>query len=172
MTREERRRMATPGTHVAVPACSVGEVETVETIVVAGEELEAVRIRLKDGAQLWVPVGRLADRGIRLVMREEDIARALEVAGRQVCPAKRPPWNRRRRRYEELLRSNEAEKLGELLGALVAARNAKGTLSFGERRLYEKVAEQIATELAIRRGIEPDEAAALIEAALEDEQAA
>ena len=104
-------------------------------IDVGGGPIEVFRIDLgPDDGVLWVPVGRLSVEGIRLPADEDHVEEAWELIPVQEAPKKRTNWNRRHRRYQEMLMSNQPKQLAELIGELVAVREAKRekrqTLSF------------------------------------------
>ncbi len=133
---------------VVVPGCGVGRVEAVEQMDVDGEEVELYRIDLGGASgRMWVPTHLVSAQGVRPVMSSDHAAKAWEVIEAQSAPEQRQNWNRRQRRYNEKLMSNEPIEMAELLGELAAVRNKK-ELSFGERKIFERVRELLVAEIA------------------------
>ena len=123
---------------VVVPGCGVGR----------GEAVELYRIDLGDTkGRMWVPTHLVNAQGLRPVMTIERAKEAWTVIEAQAAPDERQNWNRRQRRYNEKLLSNEPIEMAELLGELAAVRNKK-ELSFGERKIFEKVRELLICEIA------------------------
>ncbi len=155
------------GEMLAVPSCAIGEVVAIETLDLGEDAREYYRIQLRKGVRSWVPVGRLAEQGIRRVMTRKHALETLRILGSQEAPEKRTNWNRRQRRYTETMLHNEPTGLAALLGELDAVRKQKGTLSFTERRFFEKVHTQLVAELSIALEVEPEAAESRVQEALE-----
>ena len=133
---------------VVVPGCGVGRIEAVEEMDVEGEEVELYRIDLGEGnGRMWVPTHLVNAQGVRRVMTGDSAVEAWRVIEAQEAPDERQNWNRRQRRYNEKLMSNEPLEMAELLGELAAVRNKK-ELSFGERKIFDRVRELLIEELA------------------------
>lgn len=139
---------------VVVPGCGVGRVDAIETMEVAGEQVQLYRIVLgEEDAKMWVPTHRAEAEGLRPVMSEERVANTWQVIEAREAPEKRANWNRRQRRYNEMLMSNQPKELAEVLGELAAVRETK-SLSFGERRIFERVRELLIGEIAAAGNVE------------------
>ena len=143
------------GANVVVPGCGVGEIMAIETMDLGEGDQAMVRIALgeREDGRMWVPVDRLVAEGIRSVMPKDRVKETWKAIEETVAPKKRDNWNRRQRRYNEQLMSNEPKQMGELLGELASVRREK-PLSFGERRLFEKVEALLIDELAAAMGKE------------------
>lgn len=150
------------GDEVVVPALGVGKVETHGPIEIGEETVSAYKIDLgpEDG-YYWIPESRLGEKGLRPPMNKKDVKAFWKVLTSQKVPGKRANWNRRRKRYDAMLTSNDPTQMARLLGELVAVqskkRKKKQTLSFGERRLLEKASALIAGEIAATTGDDLDE---------------
>ncbi len=137
---------------VVVPGCGVGRIEAIEKMAVEDEEVELYRIDLGDGnGRMWVPTHLVGAQGVRPVMSSERAEQTWQVIKDQEAPEKRQNWNRRQRRYNEKLMSNEPLEMAELLGELAAVR-AQKELSFGERKIFERVRELLISEIAAALG--------------------
>jgi len=110
--------------------------------------LEVLRVNLggKDGIT-WIPVTMATPDRVRHVMNPDAVPGTWEVLVAQEAPEKRANWNRRQRRYNELIASGAPTDLAELAGELAAVQASK-VLSFGERRLLEKARRLLVEEIA------------------------
>ncbi len=139
---------------VVVPGCGVGRVDAIEQMTIDEEHVELYRIDLGDGnGRMWVPTKLVEEQGVRKVMSSESAEQAWAIITAQVAPESRQNWNRRQRRYNEKLMGNEPLELAELLGELAAVRSTK-ELSFGERKIFERVRELLVAEIAAACGEE------------------
>jgi RNA polymerase-interacting CarD/CdnL/TRCF family regulator len=147
------------GDVVVVPGVGVGSIEGTQILDVMGETVEVTRIVCEEASEvstLYVPPDNLGQEGIREPISEEGVEPVLETIASTEAPAKRGTWNRRRRRYNDMLMSNEPMKMAELLGELASARSRK-PLSFHERRLFERVKTMVVEELAVALDMSRDE---------------
>lgn len=137
---------------VVVPGCGVGQIDAVEAMDVDGEHVELYRINLGEGnGRMWVPTNLVETQGLRKVMSNESAEEAWAIISAQEAPEARQNWNRRQRRYNEKLMGNEPLELAGLLGELAAVRSTK-ELSFGERKIFERVRELLVSEIAAASG--------------------
>ncbi|MEN0062681.1 MAG: CarD family transcriptional regulator [Myxococcota bacterium] len=137
---------------VVVPGCGVGRVEAVETMDVDGERVELYRIDLGESSgRMWVPTNLVDVQGVRKVMSPDSAEEAWSIITAMEAPEARQNWNRRQRRYNEKLMANQPMELAELLGELAAVRSTK-ELSFGERKIFERVRELLVSEIAAACG--------------------
>jgi len=143
------------GESIVVPGCGVGTVEAVESMDLTGTGTpeDLYRISFEDGDQrkMWVPVSRVAEQNLRPVMSAELVEQTWEVIRSQEAPDARATWNRRQRRYSEMLMSNSPRALAELLGELAAVRSEK-PLSFTEKRMFRQVWDLLVGEISASTG--------------------
>lgn len=140
------------GDLVVVPGCGVGEIDAVEMMDVGEGSVELFRIHLGgDDARIWVPVHRMAEERIRPILDASQVDDIWTVIESQEAPEKRANWNRRKRRYDATLVENDPRALAAVLGELAAVQVGK-SLSFHERRLFERLREMIIDEIAAARG--------------------
>ena len=149
------------GDTVVVPTMGVGVVEATEHVDVGDETVEAYRIDLgPEEGTFWIPKQQLGSQGLRQPIAEEHLGAVWAEMLEQEAPAKRANWNRRRKRYQEMLASNEPLQIAALVGELAAVqavkRTKKQTLSFGERQLLDKAQDLLAQEVAATRECEVD----------------
>lgn len=135
------------GDYVVAPGCGVGVVESIEAIELGDTPTKMYKIHLESNdTTMWVPTWRVGVDGIRSPMTPEIVAKAMETMAETEAPKKRANWNRRQRRYNDLLMSNDPLQMAALLGELASVRREK-KLSFGERRLYDRVRDMMEAEL-------------------------
>lgn len=136
------------GMAVVAVGVGMGRVEAIEMLDVGSGPCPMARIRSFEGnLSMWVPVEGLEPAKVREPVSRAQVDEILSVIVNQEAPAERVTWNRRERRYREMLLTNDAHTLGALLGELIAVRDTK-KLSFGERRMYLRVHELLLAELA------------------------
>ncbi|MEZ4322264.1 MAG: CarD family transcriptional regulator [Myxococcota bacterium] len=137
------------GDVVVAPGCGVGVIEDVEVVDLNGIDVEMYRIYIETtGMRMWIPIHRASVDGIRPPMQPADVDTVLSTIRETTAPEQRTNWNRRQRRYRELLMSNDPLQMAELVGELASVRHDK-VLSFGERRLYEQALALIRAELEV-----------------------
>lgn len=135
------------GDVVVTPGCGVGHIEEIDQVDIGDEPVKMYKILLQTtGMRMWVPTYRAEVDGVRRPIETEAVAKVLKVIRETKAPKKRSNWNRRQRRYQGLLMSNDPMQLAELLGELASVRQKK-TLSFGERRLFERAHGLLLAEL-------------------------
>ena len=86
-----------------------------------------------------------------MVTPDELVEQTWEVIRSQEAPDARATWNRRQRRYSEMLMSNSPRALAELLGELAAVRSEK-PLSFTEKRMFRQVWDLLVGEISASTG--------------------
>jgi len=132
---------------VVVPGCGVGKIEAIETMDTGDEPVEMYKIFVEStGVRMWVPTYRATADGFRRPLEEDRIEAVLECIRETTAPEKRATWNRRQRRYQELLMSNDPMQLAALLGELASVRQNKA-LSFGERKMFDRACDLMSAEL-------------------------
>lgn len=139
------------GERVVVPNCGVGRIEGIEKMDVGGSQVDLYRIDLGAAGRIWVPLGRMVAEGIRPVMGREALEETWEIVASQEVPDHREHWNRRRRRYTEMLMSNEPQAVARVVGELGAV-DAEKRLPFAERQLYERARNLLVDEIAAASG--------------------
>ena len=136
------------GDAVVAPGCGVGHIEGIETMDMGDAPVQLYRITFdEEGTKMWVPLTQVAAKGLRPVMTSDRVADIWHAIDNQELPDQRATWNRRYRRYNDMLMSNHPKSMAEVLGELLALRREK-KLSFGEKRLFERVSTLLIGELA------------------------
>lgn len=132
---------------MVVPGAGVGRIEAIEKMDLGDDVAEMYRILVEaTEMRLWIPVHRATVEGVRPPFEASRIDDLLTIIEDTEAPEKRATWNRRQRRYQELLMSNDPVQLAELLGELASVRQRKA-LSFGERKLFDRAWDLMQVEL-------------------------
>ena len=135
------------GDMVVAPGCGVGHIEEIAGVNLGDEPIQMYKIKLDTtDVRMWVPTHRAAIDGIRRPIEKNAIPEILQTIEETKAPVKRANWNRRQRRYRELLMSNDPLQIAALLGELASVRAVK-SLSFGERQMFERARDLLAAEL-------------------------
>ena len=154
------------GESVVVPGWGVGEIAGLEEVDVGEADVKMVRIDIgEEKKRMWVPEGRMHAECVRGVMKPSQVKETLSLIKNGTAPEKRATWNRRQRRYMEMVSTNTPQSLGELMGELSAVRRRK-RLSFTERRMFDRVHDQLSAEMACALDCPVDEAAAKLDKAI------
>lgn len=138
------------GEQAVYPGCGVGTIEAIQALEEDADTQVYVISFPDNKTRVWVPLKNATDLGLRPVMSKAKLAKALTTISRQEIPSKIQTWNRRFKRYSELLQTNDPEAIGEVIGELAALREAKA-LSFGERRIYRQAEALFVREAALVR---------------------
>ena len=165
------------GDVVVVPALGPGVVRAHEEIDVGPALVPAWRIELGDDrGTMFVPDNARGAEGLRPPIDSSRVDSIWQALASQTAPEHRRNWNQRRRRYQEMLESNSPTELARLVGELSAVAEQKADknqrLSFGERRMLDRVRGLLARELAISTETTEDEVNVKIDAALKQQAGA
>ncbi len=158
--------LAKVGDKVVIPALNVGIIEAIETMTVADAKVSFFRILLPSGMRNWIPVGRLAEKGVRRIMQRQTAEELFEVIASQEAPAKRANWNRRQRRYQQTLLENRPRELAALLGELAAVQVQKGSLSPREAEIYRRLHRLLVAEMSQALDVEESTTEARLDEAI------
>ena len=160
--------LAEVGDKIVIPALNVGVIEAIESMTVGEATGRFFRILLPSGMRNWLPVGRLAEKGVRRIMSRETAEELFLVIASQEAPIKRAHWNQRQQRYQQTLLDNRPRDLAAMLGELASIQAQKGLLSPREAEVYRRLHRLLVAELS--QALQVDENAA--EARLEEATAA
>ena len=142
------------GDKAVFPALGVGIIKEIEHTVVEGAEYEMYVLEvLANGSTIRVPVPNATAVGLRPVIPEESVDKVLEVLSDRDTPARKQTWNRRQREYDTKVLTGDALEVAHVLRELLVLRAGK-TLSFGERRMFDKTHALIVQELAAARDVD------------------
>lgn len=156
---------------VVVPVLGVGRVDRREKLDIGGQMIDVYHIDLEDEGTYWVPVDRVDSEGVREPLPANRVDEIWDAIESTTAPKKRATWNRRQRRYQEMVMSNEPLEIAKLLGELASVRQQKKAkkqvLSFQERRMFERAKTLIVQEVAASTGRDRDAIATNLEKIIE-----
>jgi RNA polymerase-interacting CarD/CdnL/TRCF family regulator len=150
------------GDIVVYASYGIGRVESMRP---ASADPQTITLAFANGLTVILPVDR-AFETLRPVSDEselDDVGTTL----RAIAETTTEPWTRRHRRMREKVTSGRAAELAEvvrdgILREQVRAAKGGGTPAPSDRQLYLQARALLAAEIALCRGIEPDEADAWI----------
>ncbi len=155
----------TVGDHVVYPAHGVGQVQGIETQVVAGYSLEVYVITFDhEKMTLRVPTAKARVSGLRSLAEGNVVSQALTtLKGR--ARVKRTMWSRRAQEYEAKINSGDLISIAEVVRDLHRAEN-QPEQSYSERQLYESALDRMAREVAAIERIDREAAIGILNKSL------
>jgi CarD family transcriptional regulator, regulator of rRNA transcription len=160
-----RRQSFAEGDLVVYPNHGAGCIAGIEEKTILGELRRYYVVYLPD-TDLTVSIPAEGETDLRACADEEGIVQALAVL-RAEATAMPSNWNHRLKHNREKIKSGELSQVAEVVRNLSTYSTENG-LSTGERNMLMKARQILASEIALARGIEVEEAERLIDDALED----
>ncbi|TNE85777.1 MAG: CarD family transcriptional regulator [Deltaproteobacteria bacterium] len=137
------------GQKAVFPAHGVGVIRSVTSMDFDGEEASFYEIKiLNDGSTIFQNVERALAEGMRHIIPADAVERVLDVLRDRSKPADKQTWNRRYREYTQKIRTGDPLEVAAVLRDLALLKSEK-TLSFGERKMYDKAFDLVMQELAV-----------------------
>jgi CarD family transcriptional regulator len=140
------------GQHAVYPGCGVGKIDEIQTM--NGADMYVISFP-DNKTRVWVPTKNAKTLGLRHLMTNATLKKALSKIPEQQAPHKTVTWNRRFKVYDEKIQTNRPEAIAEVLGELSAIQREK-TLTFGEKRIFRQVYALFTREGALVREIDED----------------
>lgn len=145
------------GEYVVYPAHGVGKVADIAKQQIGGTELELLVVNFdKDKMTLRIPMGKVANVGLRKIAEETTINDALNVL-KGKAKTKKIMWSRRALEYENKINSGNLVAIAEVVRDLYRNENV-AEQSYSERQIYEQALDRLANEIAIYDSISVDDA--------------
>ena len=145
------------GEYVVYPAHGVGKVADIAKQQIGGTELELLVVNFdKDKMTLRIPMGKVANVGLRKIAEEATINDALYVL-KGKAKTKKIMWSRRALEYENKINSGNLVAIAEVVRDLYRNENV-AEQSYSERQIYEQALDRLANEIAICDSISVDDA--------------
>ncbi len=146
-----------PNDLVVVPGLGVGTVKKPQELELRNTTVRAFPVDMGESAGIfWIPEDRIDGQGLRRPMDEKTASLLIERIAEVEAPKKRRNWRQRQKRYQEAIASNDPEALADIVGELAAVRSKKRkkkqTLSFSERRLFERAKALLFGEIEAATG--------------------
>ena len=153
------------GDKVVYPHHGATVIERVETIEVLGTTREYLVLRFEDAdLTLRVPSEQAGSVGLREVIGDVEVDDVFAVLRRR--DVRMPSnWSRRFKNHTEMLKSGDIYQVAEVVRNL-SHRQADKALSAGEKRMLDRAARVLISELALALTSDADEVRGLVDAAL------
>lgn len=159
------------GTKVIYPSHGVAEIVGRETKRIDDEDVTYLVLSVPErgwgttgNMTVSVPEERAEDLGVRTAVSEEEAAEVLEVLA--VTDARVPSnWSRRFKNHQEKLKSGDVYEHAEVVRNL-AIRQRNASLSTAEQSMYANARHVLISELAVSWGVDDEQAATRVDAAL------
>ena len=153
------------GDRVVYPNHGAGCISGVEEKTILGEVRRYYVVYLPD-SELTVSIPAEGDTGLRACADDDSVEEALAVLAGDVTEMP-PNWNHRLKHNQGKIKSGEIHQVAEVVRNL-SRFNAANGLSTGERTMLMKARQILASEVALVRDVEPDEADKILNDALKD----
>lgn len=144
------------GDKAVVPSHGVGVIKEIQSLSIDGFESSFYIIKILDNGMTYsVPVEKVEAKAIREVMTPEDIKVVFEVLADRTTPPDKQTWNRRYREYTNRIGTGIPSEVAAVLRDLAILKSEK-TLSFGERKMYDRAFSLIVQEIAVAEDVTED----------------
>ena len=132
-----------------------------------GEKREYLTIKiLHNDMTVMVPCENAGMAGLRRVIGEEAVAKVLSVLRDDVSQMPKN-WNRRFKHNREKIKTGDVFELAEVVRNLAIRESEKG-LSTGEKQMYTRAKNILASELMYALEMEEDDAESHLDSLIED----
>lgn len=155
------------GDKIVYPMHGAGIIEDIEDKEILGETLPYFILKFPVGnMKIMVPVNNCDDLGIRNIVSENELEKALEVL--HECKNDMDSnWNRRYRENLEKLKTGDIMDIAEVVKDLYIMDREKG-LSTGEKKMLNNAKQILVSELALVRDLDNEQAEDLIKDCLKE----
>jgi len=131
------------------PSHGPGRVVSIEQKEVLGEKLVFCQMEFsRDGIKLYVPMDRMKDMGIRVIMSHDFAKKILDTVLNKPAKSAKGVWTKRIQEYEMKLYSGSAIFIAEVVRDLFAGMKDPNK-SYGERLLFDKAFGYLVQEMSI-----------------------
>jgi CarD family transcriptional regulator len=155
------------GDKAVYPAQGVAEIIGIESKDIGGaQEIFYVLRVYETDKRILVPVKKAEVCGMRCLMVDGDVERVFHIIGEEVAVIEQQTWNRRYRKYLEMIKTGSPDDLARVIRDLNVLRRTK-PLSFGEKKIIETAVDLLVQEIALVRGEKPEKVMADFKVLLE-----
>jgi CarD family transcriptional regulator len=138
------------GDHVVCPGHGVGQICSVETKELNGEQKNFYIIKvISNGMKVMIPVD--SKEGVRALMASIETNGVFDLLKDQNVKVDMSTWNRRHREYTLKVKTGSLFEIADVLRQLLLLKMTK-KLSFGERKMLDQCKELIVKEIALSTG--------------------
>ena len=131
------------------PAHGVGQIQSIESRVVNGEEHNFYIMKvIENGMVIMIPTDNVESVGLREIIDKKEIPKVYDVMkSRKDTMPDNQTWNRRYREYMDKIKTGSLYDVAEVFRDLFLLKLTKD-LSFGERKLYDTAQVLLVRELS------------------------
>lgn len=151
------------GDKIVYPVHGAGVIVDIESKVILGEKKEYYVMKIPvNEMKVLVPLGSMADVGIRDIKSPEEMDKVLDVL-KDPTKAKMPAnWNRRYRFHQDKIKTGDLEEIAKVIKNLESLDREKA-LSTGERKILNTARQIILSEMVLVYDKSFDEVVALVD---------
>lgn len=137
------------GDKVIYPGAGLAEVVGLEEKEVSGVRGTYYSIKIEyTGVVVTMPRTKVETNGVRKPVEKGEVQDVIATLRDHDTAPSKQPWVRRFRSYQEKIGTGMINDLAEVFRDLTLTHRGKGTLSFGERRLFDTVRRLLVSEMA------------------------
>lgn len=137
------------GDKIVYPVHGAGVIVDIESKVILGEKKEYYVMKIPvNEMKVLVPLGSMADVGIRDIKSPEEMDKVLDVLkdpAKEKMPAN---WNRRYRFHQDKIKTGDLEEIAKVIKNLESLDREKA-LSTGERKILNTARQIILSEMVL-----------------------
>ncbi len=143
------------GDHVVCPGHGVGQVCSVETKDLGGEQRSFYIVKIiSNGMKVMVPTE--SKEGIRALVGEMEIEGVFGLLSNHDVKVDNSTWNRRHREYTLKVKTGSLLEIADVLRQLLLLKMNK-KLSFGERQMLDQCRDLLVKEISLSAGTTENE---------------
>jgi len=146
---EAERWKACVGQRAVYPGYGVALIEEFGQREIGGQVCEFLVLRMTSGACIWIPIAKLAEVGLRPLVKAEEAEKIWEIlrTKRRGRGARGQTWIRQFREFQDRIKTESIFGVAEVVRDLMLLQRDK-ELSFGEHKVLDSARTLVAEELA------------------------
>ena len=151
------------GDKIVYPVHGAGVIVDIESKVILGEKKEYYVMKIPvNEMKVLVPLGSMADVGIRDIKSPEEMDKVLDVLKDPTKEKMPANWNRRYRFHQDKIKTGDLEEIAKVIEGLESLDREKA-LSTGERKILNTARQIILSEMVLVYDKSFDEVVALVD---------
>lgn len=151
------------GDKIVYPVHGAGVIVDIESKVILGEKKEYYVMKIPvNEMKVLVPLGSMADVGIRDIKSPEEMDKVLDVLKDPIKEKMPANWNRRYRFHQDKIKTGDLEEIAKVIKNLESLDREKA-LSTGERKILNTARQIILSEMVLVYNKSFDEVVALVD---------
>ena len=153
------------GDKILYPMHGAGTIEKIESREILGKVQDYYILNISCGGMgLMLPVDSCEKIGVRPIVSDEEMTRALCILGEESTKMEEN-WNKRQRENMDKLKSGKIEITAEIVRNLTRI-DRERKLSAGEKKMLSNARKILVSEVMLVKDMDSSEALALVEAAI------